>query len=147
MKYSILVFLLLFTLNNNSTAAEQIPFKKKMNLECIININNNPKVYQYQLDGKAVWFMGSKMELGVTKIESFPDGTPQNEMLITRENNIVKYSLRTLKTGVELMIEQIKSIEILIDISDLKAEMIVNDNQKFLGYCLKIKTISHQHIV
>tara|TARA_B110000977_G_C10969427_1_gene451757 strand:- start:125 stop:541 length:417 start_codon:yes stop_codon:yes gene_type:complete len=138
MKYSILVFLLLFTLNNNSTAAEQIPFKKKMNLECIININNNPKVYQYQLDGKAVWFMGSKMELGVAKIESFPDGTPQNESLITRENNIVKYSLRTLKTGVELMIEQIKSIEILIDISDLKAEMIVNDNQKFLGYCLKI---------
>ena len=109
-----------------------------MNLECMININNNPKVYQYQLDGKAVWFMGSKMELGVAIKSSIPDGTPESESLITRENNIVKYSYRVLKTGVELMIEQIKSLEILIDISDLKAEMIVNDNKKFLGYYLKI---------
>ena len=114
---------------NLERASKQIPFKKKMNLQCIIIVRNTPKVFQYQLDGKAVWFMGAKAELGVAVQEDFL------EILMTRENNIVKYSSRTLRTGDLLMLTPVKSMEILVDIRTLKAEMIINDNQKFLGNC------------
>ena len=117
---------------NLERASKQIPFKKKMNLQCIIIVRNTPQVYQYQLDGSTVWWKGAKFELGVAQFDSI---LRDNELLITRENNIVKYKQRTLKTGTMLELEMIMSIEILVDIRTLKAEMLVNDNQKFLGNC------------
>ena len=71
---------------NLERASKQIPFKKKMNLQCLIIVNNTPQVYQYQLDGSTVWFKGAKFELGVAQFDSI---LRDNELLITRENNIV----------------------------------------------------------
>jgi flagellar biosynthesis GTPase FlhF len=108
---------------NLERASKQIPFKKKMNLQCIIIVRNTPLVYQYQLDGKAVWFNGAKMELGVA-VKEYSGHGKFSEVLMIRENNIVKYSAIT----------HIADIEIFVDIRTLKAEMLAY-GQKFLGNC------------